>query len=70
MGNTWYPGNDDLQGDTALGDQNDDTNAWSLIFTDEFPNFDEFLFASNDCVDWLITSKSEVYTKPYSNQGS
>ena len=65
----WFPGDDNLQGDASLGDPTNDNEMWSLIFTDEVPNFDEFLFTSGDCANWLVASKSEVYKSGYSNEG-
>lgn len=58
QGTTWHPVNDNLLGTGSYGNQNDDTNAWSIPWSIE--EFDEFLFSSGDKKYWLVVSKEEL----------
>ena len=35
-------------------------SAWSIPFETAVPEYDEMLFASGDCIHWLITKKTEI----------
>ena len=43
----------------------DDSNNWSILFNHIL--FDQFMFMSNDLVDWAIVSKDEILGTYYDN---
>ena len=59
-GNYWHPATDFLAGTDVYGDQNDDTNAWSVGFENTVPGWDSLLFATGDCVKWLAATNDAV----------
>ncbi len=59
-GNSWHPTTDVLAGTDVYGDQNDDTNAWSVGFENTVPGWDSLLFATGDCVKWLAATNDAV----------
>lgn len=68
-GNTWHQATDRLAGTEVYGSSNDDTIAWSVDFESASAKYDQFLFATGDCVHWLIVNKNDVIGgTPYANQ--
>ena len=61
---TWHPATDDLTGTNVYGDSNDYSSAWSV----PFGSFDEFLFATDDGVHWLMATKGAVIGSYYLNE--
>ena len=55
-GGGWHPTNDDLAGTHAYGSRCDDSKPWSVAWHNDA--FDEYLFASGNCKNWLISAKS------------
>jgi hypothetical protein len=66
-GKSWHPATDLLAGTDVYGDQNDDTNAWSIGFENTVPGWDTLLFATGDCMNWLAATKDAVSGGTYSN---
>jgi hypothetical protein len=60
---TWHPATDDLTGTDTYGDPNVDSSPWSV----PFGSFDEFLFATDDGVHWLMATKGAVIGSYYDN---
>jgi hypothetical protein len=63
--NRWHPAADNLQGTAVYGDVCGSTQdcTFSVEFTAEAKDFDEFLFATGDCTEWLIAPKASLVQK-------
>jgi hypothetical protein len=63
----WHPVNDNLAGTIAYGSPSADKSAaeWGVKWNSM--NFDQFLFATVDCTDWLIATPAAVGTNPVDN---
>ena len=57
-GNQWHPSTDKLSGTDEYGSPEDKTSAFSVLFHQT--DFDQFLFAEDDCEKWLIATKESV----------
>ena len=66
-GSNWHPAADHLAGTAVYGDSDDDSAAWSIDFESAVPGYDQFLFASDDGVYWLVATKSAVAGANYEN---
>jgi len=65
-GHMWHPATDQLIGSDVYGSPEgfNSTKAWSVPFNTL--DYDEFMFATGDCLKWLITKKDTVFAW-YSN---
>ena len=66
--NKWFRAQDQLRGTEEYGDPSGGAQAsqeWSVTF-DTSP-FDQFLFTTGDCAEWLVASKAAVIGEYYSN---
>ena len=66
-GSTWHPATDNLAGIDVYGDSQDDSGAWSINFAGAQTGYNQFLFASGDCENWLIAAVSVVIGNNYDN---
>ena len=64
-GHQWHPATDNLQGTAVYGDVCESTQdcTFSVEFTAEAKDFDDFLFATGDCTEWLIAPKASLTQK-------
>ena len=66
-GNTWHPATDSLAGTEVYGTEGDDTANWSVNFASKVSGYDQFLFATGDCVHWLVTTVNDAIGTTYTN---
>ena len=66
-GGGWHPANDDLAGTAVYGQRSDDSKAWSVAWHNDA--FNEYLFASGDCKNWLISAKSTFDKSTWTGTG-
>ena len=55
-GDTWHPATDQLLGTDSYGTPYDDTNAWTIPFSDL--EYDQFLFITGDAKKWMVMDRS------------
>lgn len=63
-GNRWYQATDRLAGTDVYGSRS--SSAWSINFETAVPGYNQFLFTTGDCRNWLIAGKSAVVGGRYS----
>ena len=69
----WHVASDHLAGTQIYGNPRRGTFSqsghWSINFEEAVPGYDEFLFATGDCSNWLIMKRDELVGSKYDRSG-